>query len=150
MPLNGGNGGDDLYGWSGDDTICGGVGSDTLTGGDGNDTFKFSAGDSIFSDTDYIIDTITDLSVGDKIDLSTISTNLNLITSVIDIDAGLYNSIDTTTNKFDVFFTKLNNHYYLAYETTLENGSIGVIDIGITMVGSLSTYTVYNGVIIIS
>jgi hypothetical protein len=104
-----------------------------------------------------MLDTITDLSIDVKIDLSAITTNLNLIISgVMDIDANgvISNNTDTTTSGFDVFFVKLNNRYYLAYETIPGEdnvqGDLGVIDIGVTQVGSLSTYTVSNGVIIIN
>lgn len=57
-----GNGGHDLiFGGAGNDEISGGKGNDILTGGSGNDTFNFKFGDGV--------DTITDFSAGDKINL---------------------------------------------------------------------------------
>jgi Ca2+-binding RTX toxin-like protein len=65
--LSGGNGDDTLDGGDGTDTLTGGQGYDTLTGGAGGDTFKFA------SLTEIVGDKITDLAVGDKIDLSAIA-----------------------------------------------------------------------------
>jgi Ca2+-binding RTX toxin-like protein len=67
--LDGGDGDDTLDGGDGNDTINGGTGADLLTGGDGDDRFKF-----VF-DPDSI-DTITDDSGGDIVDLSAIDGNL--------------------------------------------------------------------------
>ncbi|MBV5322973.1 MAG: hypothetical protein JZU60_03965, partial [Ilumatobacteraceae bacterium] len=64
-----GNAGDDtITGGTGADTINGGAGKDTLTGGTGADTFVFTVGDSTSVSTTW--DSITDLSSGDKINLS--------------------------------------------------------------------------------
>ena len=78
--LRGGMGGDMLDGGAGDDRLVGGAGGDTLTGGTGVDTFKynalaeFSSNISGMTNTSGIgIETITDLDVGDKIDLSAIT-----------------------------------------------------------------------------
>ena len=78
--LRGGMGGDMLDGGAGDDRLVGGAGGDTLTGGTGVDTFKynalaeFSSNISGMTNTSGIgIETITDLEVGDKIDLSAIT-----------------------------------------------------------------------------
>ena len=78
--LRGGMGGDMLDGGAGDDRLVGGAGGDTLTGGTGADTFKynalaeFSSNISGMTNTSGIgIETITDLEVGDKIDLSAIT-----------------------------------------------------------------------------
>ena len=71
--LEGGAGNDTLDGGAGDDTLDGGKGADLLTGGAGNDTFRFTAAgiESLGSGyTVYIYDTITDFSVGDRIDLT--------------------------------------------------------------------------------
>lgn len=59
--LQGNTGDDIIFGGAGNDEIAGGAGNDILTGGSGNDTFNFKFGDGI--------DTITDFSVGDKINL---------------------------------------------------------------------------------
>ena len=62
-----GRDGDDvLHGDGDDDTLIGGLGTDTLFGGDGNDDFVF------VSLADLNGDTIEDINVGDRIDLSAI------------------------------------------------------------------------------
>ncbi|MEI7786928.1 MAG: calcium-binding protein, partial [Betaproteobacteria bacterium] len=66
--LKGGTQNDTLVGGAGDDTIRGGAGQDTLTGGDNEDTFVFTSAD--VGTTTATADLITDLSVGDKLDLS--------------------------------------------------------------------------------
>ena len=85
--LRGGMGGDMLDGGAGDDRLVGGAGGDTLTGGTGVDTFKYNAlaefSSNISGMTNTLgsvtgsvnsgIETITDLEVGDKIDLSAIT-----------------------------------------------------------------------------
>ncbi|WP_419895833.1 calcium-binding protein [Roseomonas sp. USHLN139] len=64
--LLGAGGNDILDGGAGNDTLNGGPGSDSLTGGAGNDIFLWSREELEASFTD----TITDLAVGDGIDLS--------------------------------------------------------------------------------
>lgn len=59
--LQGFAGNDLIFGGAGNEEITGGKGSDILTGGSGNDTFNFKFGDGV--------DTITDFSAGDKINL---------------------------------------------------------------------------------
>jgi Ca2+-binding RTX toxin-like protein len=76
--LNGSSGNDTLNGGDGADIFIGGTGQDTLTGGAGNDTFKYNALAEISNQSNfggYInnADSITDLAVGDKIDLSAIA-----------------------------------------------------------------------------
>ncbi|CAK0755766.1 serralysin [Gammaproteobacteria bacterium] len=77
--LNGGSGNDTLRDSNNNDTLIGGLGIDTFTGGEGNDTFKFNSldeigGSSYYYYSDYTPqETITDLAVGDIIDLSVIS-----------------------------------------------------------------------------
>lgn len=68
--LIGGGFNDTVIGGDGDDKIIGGLGADWLTGGLGNDTFKYKSSAEINGDR------ITDLAVGDKIDLSAIDANL--------------------------------------------------------------------------
>ncbi|HZF36175.1 MAG TPA: cadherin-like domain-containing protein [Candidatus Angelobacter sp.] len=63
--LLGGNGNDLLSGGAGQDWIEGGRGNDTLTGGTGNDRF-------VFNNSSQGVDTITDFSKGDVIDISDI------------------------------------------------------------------------------
>lgn len=92
--VKGGNGNDKLKGWAGSDSLAGGYGADTLGGGDGTDTLvgglgvdalTGGAGNDVFKynaladgGNSYYGDTITDLSVGDKIDLSAIDANSRL------------------------------------------------------------------------
>ncbi|MDP2902536.1 MAG: calcium-binding protein [Methylovulum sp.] len=76
--LAGGAFGDTLEGGDGADTLVGGSGADTLTGGAGNDIFKFNAlaelGDNSYLPSGgYVRDTVTDLAVGDQINLSAIA-----------------------------------------------------------------------------
>jgi Ca2+-binding RTX toxin-like protein len=71
--LTGGNGKDQLLGGDGDDILIGGLGTDSLTGGAGNDTFKYSSLDEIGTTYSYPSETITDFSVGDKINLSALT-----------------------------------------------------------------------------
>ncbi|CAM5303593.1 hypothetical protein [Thauera mechernichensis] len=113
--LFGGPGQDTLTGGAGDDVLFGGPGQDTLTGGAGADTFVFAPGDSDF----YNPDVITDLAVGDVIDLSAINGgNFNFRRGfVVDYGDAQF------TEGFDVFVGKITadeqTSYYLLYETTL-------------------------------
>ncbi|SOB78818.1 type I secretion C-terminal target domain (VC_A0849 subclass) [Sphingomonas guangdongensis] len=68
----GGTGADSLTGGGGADTFNGRGGADTMTGGAGNDTFRyFLASDSPNGGGD----TITDFTLGDRIDLSAMDAN---------------------------------------------------------------------------
>jgi len=58
---------DTLTGAAGDDSLNGGKGADTLTGNAGADTFKFA---DLTNGIANRVDTITDFSAGDKIDVS--------------------------------------------------------------------------------
>ncbi len=64
----GGNGNDVIDAGDGNDNIYGGLGDDTLTGGTGNDSFIFESLAEITANTDHI----TDLELGDNINLSAI------------------------------------------------------------------------------
>ncbi len=73
--LTGATGNDKLLGDNGDDILVGGQGADTLTGGAGNDVFKFQSLDEVATPQSPIYyafnqDSITDFSIGDKIDVS--------------------------------------------------------------------------------
>ncbi|MBT9098055.1 hypothetical protein KFZ76_10110 [Methylovulum psychrotolerans] len=107
--LIGGYGRDVLSGGYGNDTLAGGLGADTLTGGAGNDTFKYSALAEIGSANYYSHgDTITDLAVGDRIDLSLIA-GLNF--------AGVGNGFSGVANQI-VFFNGT-----MAIDTNGDNAS---------------------------
>ena len=77
--LTGNDGNNTLIGGLGNDILIGGAGKDTLTGGAGNDIFKFiSLMDLGLGNKDR--DVITDFFSGqDKIDLSAIDANINLL-----------------------------------------------------------------------
>ena len=72
--LTGGTGNDILWGEVGNDILLGGIGLDTLIGGLGNDRLTGGEGNDIFLFNTAIgvqnIDTITDFTSGDKIQLS--------------------------------------------------------------------------------
>lgn len=63
--LRGGAGDDLLLGGDGNDRLVGGRGADTLTGGEGGDRFLFSSAASLFSDSAFKVDTITDFTSDD-------------------------------------------------------------------------------------
>lgn len=114
--LSGGDGDDALTAGAGDDRLFGGPGQDVLTGGEGADTFVFEPGDSAFERPDVI----TDLAVGDVIDLSAINGGeFNVwreeVTEFDPADARF-------TDAFDVFVGTVTTGeqatYYLFYETT--------------------------------
>ena len=96
--LIGGYGADMLNGGDGTDILKGGLGSDNLTGGLGNDTFTYNSlaeiGDGTYQSSGYNRDTITDLAVGDKINLTAI-TGLTF--------AGVGNSFSGVANQVRVY-----------------------------------------------
>ncbi|MBB5539608.1 calcium-binding protein [Rhizobium giardinii] len=73
--LAGGRGDDALSGGSGVDRLQGGLGVDTLFGGTGNDTFVYTSATQ--SNARLGLDTIRDLTIGDKIDLSGIDASVS-------------------------------------------------------------------------
>ena len=83
--IRGGGGNDTLNGAGGNDVLTGGAGADTLTGGAGNDTFVFGVPLNN-------VDTITDYSAGDVIDITQI---LSVATGT-DVIAGGYVRVTTT------------------------------------------------------
>ena len=82
--LSGKGGNDVLDGGDGNDTIDGGTGYDIMSGGAGADTFVFKEGETsmmqlgFFGRTPSLIDTVTDLTREDKIDLSDIDANVHV------------------------------------------------------------------------
>lgn len=114
--LSGGDGNDTLTGGAGDDRLFGGPGQDVLTGGEGADTFVFEPGDSAFESQDVI----TDLALGDVIDLSAINGGTFDLWREEVVE---FNPDDTRfTDAFDVFVGTITTgeqaSYYLFYETT--------------------------------
>jgi Ca2+-binding RTX toxin-like protein len=71
----GDDGKDRLYGGDGADILSGGRGSDQLTGGTDNDVFRF---ESVLDSKKNAVDTITDLTDDDAIDLFLIDANITL------------------------------------------------------------------------
>ncbi len=113
--LNGGTGSDTLAGDAGNDLIIGGGGADLLSGGLGDDTFRFSSQDA----GGEVFDQITDLSTGDKIDLSAIwNGSWNIIT-------GVQQNFDYLpwTDGFDMFliWDGGRSTHFLVYETVPTN-----------------------------
>jgi len=126
--LSGGNGNDTLNGGDGDDTLIGGLGGDTLTGGAGNDTFKFNSLAEISDLTSYPtnadIDLISDLAVGDKIDLSAIA-GLSFVGVGNDF-SGAGNEIRVRTLDNTVFDIDTNADSSPDYSLYLTNGRLNI------------------------
>lgn len=153
--LTGTSGADTLGGGDLDDRLTGGVGQDSLTGGAGDDTFVFDAGDST---TDAATcDVINDLTGGDKIDLSAISTSLNLIMGVGDTPFTSLADV-TYTSGFDAFVYNDTGTgaSYLVYETVAagasatDQGSYEMIQIVGSGVAALADWSSSGGVISIA
>lgn len=77
--LDGRGGGDTIDGGAGNDRITGGAGFDTLTGGAGSDTFVYKALADATNFTGATSEWITDWMPEDRVDLSAIDANANLI-----------------------------------------------------------------------
>lgn len=144
--LIGNSGADYLNGGAGNDLLNGGAGKDVLVGGAGNDTFKFASGDS--GTTASTADIIKDLATGDKIDLSSLGSTLNVIKSgVATTLTGTGLTLDSTN--LDVFVAKVSGKYYLAYESTNAQ-TPEVVLIGTNLTGILANWTESNGIITIA
>ena len=139
--LSGVAGDDSIDGGDGNDKITGGKGIDELTGGNGIDTFVFNKGDS-GKDADTA-DTITDLSKGDKIDLSNVSKTFNLIKTVASDVNGT--NLKLSSTKFDAYVANLDGNNYLVYETTAKGTTHEIIAIG-SDVTDVSTWTIKAGI----
>jgi VCBS repeat-containing protein len=127
--LMGGTQNDTIVGGAGDDSIRGGAGQDTLTGGEDEDTFVFTAADVSTSTTNA--DLITDLAVGDKIDLS------NFITSgaAESLSLGI---IEVSTGEVTRTFLEVKSQ---------ANVTLAVIDVGTAgLPGQLSSWSETDGV----
>lgn len=77
-----------INGLAGSDALTGSAGSDVLSGGAGTDTLTGGAGDDIFRDkiADLTGDTITDLSSGDKIDVTNLATPAKVTFALVGSD----------------------------------------------------------------
>ncbi|PIT80032.1 VCBS domain-containing protein, partial [Limnohabitans sp. 15K] len=123
-----GSGNDNIVGGAGNDTIDAGQGVDTLTGGAGSDTFVFKRGDMASSQADA--DVITDLSVGDKIDFSDIG-----------LTEGAWRVVTGTAN------AAIN---YLEIDNLASLGVRGYINIGTSVPGQQSSWTLTDGVLTVA
>lgn len=142
-------GADTLSGGGGNDVLLSGGGADRLTGGSGADTFIFDAGSSSRLGG-ASSDAITDLAVGDKINLSTLNGgNINFITS--QTATTLAGTGITFTAGYDVFVGTISGQGYLFYETSAQGvtasdaGSLEVVAIDIA--GTLANWSQAGGVI---
>ena len=102
--LSGDSGDDTLFGGIGDDELSGGDGNDTLTGDDGNDTLNGGVGNDTFvylrtaqnNGADIIKDFNTDITAGDKLDLSALSLSEEDLVANTELSDG-YVRIDLTS-----------------------------------------------------
>lgn len=142
---------DTLNGGDGNDVLLGGGGADRLTGGSGNDTFIFDRGSSSRLGG-ASSDAITDLAIGDKIDLSAINSgNINFITS--QTATALDGTGITFTAGFDVFVGTVSGQSYLFFETSAQGASASAAGnlevVAIDIVGTLANWSQAGGVITI-
>jgi Ca2+-binding RTX toxin-like protein len=155
--LNGGAGNDTLNGGDGWDTLIGGLGFDTLTGGAGRDTFKFTSLAELNYPADINTDaTITDLAVGDKIDLSAIAGltfvgvgkgftgAANQILTLTDIyDAVTYLEVDTNGDAYADYSLKLSGN--LTIEETAPGSRVFQVAANQTLTGTAGADTLKGG-----
>jgi len=90
--LVGGAGADTLSGRAGDDVLRGGLDADTLSGGTGNDRFVFDFATPRSESSPTTIDSITDFSSGDLIDLPGVN-SLNGLATAFNAGAAGFNYI---------------------------------------------------------
>lgn len=125
--LAGGYGNDKLRGGDGADRLTGGLGADWLSGGDGNDVFNYASLADLGStspDAHGATDTITDLAVGDTINLSLLA-GLRFVGVGNDF-SGLGNEIRVQTD--------YGQHTYLEVDTDGDQSA----DYGLTLTGNLT------------
>jgi Ca2+-binding RTX toxin-like protein len=87
--ITGGAGNDVLMGSNGADKLTGGSGADTLTGGGGADIFRFDLLANISNAAGLNVDTISDFSVGDKINFGTAGSAMNATIKGIALQPGI-------------------------------------------------------------
>jgi hypothetical protein len=136
---------------AGDDVLLGSQGQDWLTGGEGADVFQLTLGHS--GSTTSTADVITDLTSGDRIDLSGLTIDgvfanaekaQTLSGSALDV--GLAGLDDL---KFDVWVATVDSKDYLVYETAADGSSTELIEIGATAPGTLANWQFSAGLITI-
>ncbi|OWW20946.1 Ig-like domain-containing protein [Noviherbaspirillum denitrificans] len=146
----GGGGNDTIAGGASADTITGGAGMDTLTGGAGNDTFKFSTGDT--GATTGTADSISDLAVGDRIDLSGLTNPVTLFAklakaTVLSGDAATVTLAGLTDSTYDAWIATVGGNDYLVWETAADGSATEVVLIGTAAPGTLANWTFASNVI---
>jgi Ca2+-binding RTX toxin-like protein len=158
--LIGGTGNDYLRGDNGNDMLVGGLGGDMLIGGVGDDIFKFNSPAEISNGYDF--DWITDLAVGDRIDLSAIAgltfagvgNDFTGVANQVRVSVDAYNGggsaiyttyldIDTDGNKFADYSLALNG--WLNIEETAAGSKIYRVAPNLTLTGTASNDTLTSG-----
>jgi serralysin len=102
--FQGGKNVDTFDGGAGNDWFRGYEGSDIFTGGAGSDTFVWEEKDVVSGKKSQGVDTITDFSAGDRLDLSDITDGFNPVTlvKVTDTAAGSMVSVKVGSAFYDV------------------------------------------------
>jgi VCBS repeat-containing protein len=122
--------GDSLTGDSGRNIITGGGGADTITGGGGVDTFVYTAvGDSAFGAADRI----TDLTNSEKIDLSAIATDFQIVSH-----------FDNHAHEITLSYNAGTNTTTVSIDMN-GDGTIGSGDMQILLTGDHHTFTGFIG-----
>jgi hypothetical protein len=136
---------------AGDDVLLGSQGQDWLTGGEGADVFRLTLGHS--GSTTSTADVITDLTSGDRIDLSGLTIDGVFANAAkaqtlsgFAVDVGLAGLDDL---KFDVWVATVDSKDYLIYETAADGSSTELIEIGATAPGTLANWQFSAGLITI-
>jgi Ca2+-binding RTX toxin-like protein len=156
--INGGKDNDTLIGGDGNDVLIGSLGADFLTGGAGVDTFKFLTGDADPS-VNGSFDTITDLEVGDRIDLSGLTNALDGILATSAKSSGAFGNASTMAaggvlglddTKYDAWLMTMNDKDYLVYETSTDGLTLEAVELNYSGSVTLANWTLANGVITIA
>jgi len=134
VAITGASGNDTLTGGSGDDTINGGNGNDVIDGGGGTDTLTGGAGTDTFIVKSGYSSKITDLELGDQINLSNISNTFRFGTSSTDRTVG-----------FDAWGETINNKDYLVFETAADGSTTEQIELQGGAPLDWTKWTISNG-----
>jgi hypothetical protein len=138
---------------AGDDVLLGSRGQDLLTGGVGADVFQLTLGHS--GSTTSTADVITDLTMGDQIDLTGLLSLLDgvFVTSNKSSEfvgsASFVDLIGLDDDKFDVWVGSRDGRDYLVCETSADGSTTELIDIGTSASVNLSNWNFSAGVITI-
>jgi Ca2+-binding RTX toxin-like protein len=133
--------------------LLGSRGQDLLTGGVGADVFQLTLGHS--GSTTSTADVITDLTMGDQIDLTGLLSLLDgvFVTSNKSSEfvgsASFVDLIGLDDDKFDVWVGSRDGRDYLVCETSADGSTTELIDIGTSASVNLSNWNFSAGVITI-